>query len=304
MIIKKENSNYNIPDFLIVGGAKCGTTSLSQYLSKHSNIFIPKVKECRYLSKMTPNFNGPGDHVVNIEMTTSLKEYSDLFKKAKAGQFLCDASVDYLYYYNETISSINDLYKDEQPKVIILLRNPVKSAFSMYSHLKRDLRETLPLNQAIKAQKDRQKNNWEWVWQYTEISKYYNQVKYYKDNIDKENLKIIIFEEFIKDPQKELKEILVFLGLEDQDLKGDKVHNKSGNAKSPFLQKIILNKSPLVMFIKKLIPRGLKQKVSQVNIEPVAISQEDIKLLKPYFEEDIIKLEKLLNKDLSLWRNN
>lgn len=302
MKVNVNDTVYTLPDFLILGGAKCGTTSLSQYLSEHSKVYIPKVKECRFLSGMKPNFKGPGDNVVNNEMITNIDDYSALFEKAKANQISCDASVDYLYFYEDTTKNIKKFYGEKPPKMIILLRNPIKVSFSMYMHLKRDLREDLSLKDALNAQNQRLKDNWEWVWQYINIAMYSEQVEYYMKNFDKDNIKIIIFEDFINNIEVEFENILTFLNLNKEEVNLHKTHNKSGNPKSKSLQKLVLNKNPLVMLLKKMTPKQLKDKISNANIDTVKISEEDINLLRPHFEEDIKKLESILNRDLSIWR--
>ncbi|WP_223032317.1 sulfotransferase family protein [Hanstruepera marina] len=303
MKVNFKNSIYTLPDVLILGAAKCGTTSLSQYLSEHSKVYIPKLKECRFLSGMEPNFQGPGDYVVNNEMITNIKDYSDLFGKAKTNQISCDASVDYFYFFKETTKNIKKYYGNNPPKMIILLRNPVRSAFSMYTHLKRDLRERLSLEDALKAQEERQLSNWEWVWQYSKMALYSKQVEFFLKSFDPQNIKIIIFEEFVSDIDNEFKNLLDFLGLEEETINLEKVHNKSGNPKSVGLQKLVLNKNPLIMLVKKMIPKQIKESISYANINEVKITQSDIDLLNPYFEKDIKNLELILNKNLDIWRN-
>ena len=54
--------------------------------------------------------------------------------------------------------------------------------------------------------------------------------------------------------------------------------------------------------MKKVIPRKTLERVASRSLEKVVISKEDLAYLKPYFAEDINKLEKLLNKDLSDWK--
>jgi len=302
MIIDKNNKTYKVPDFMIVGAAKCGTTSIANYLSQHSKIFVPNVKECRFFSEMTPNFKGPGDYVVNQEMVTNIDDYSNLFDNASEGSHLCDASVDYLYYYENTIKKIKEIYpKGEYPKIIISLRNPSNRTFSMYSHLRRDLRETLSLNEAINAEKTRENDNWEWVWQYTKASKYYQQVKYFYENYDRDKIKVIIYEDFVKDINQGIEDILSFLDLPSQTIDTNTVYNKSGEAKSIFLQKMIVNKGPLMRGVKKLFPQKIKDYFVNKNIESVKITEDQKLFLNEFFKDDIKDLEKLLERDLTVW---
>lgn len=303
MKINYKNQDVNVPDFLIVGGAKCGTTSISRYLSQHSKVFIPKLKECRFLSGMQPNFKGPGDNVVNNEMITNISDYTSLFNAAKPNQLLCDASVDYLYYYKKTTENIKKYYGKNSPKIVIILRNPVKSSFSMYSHLKRDLREKESLEKAIRDQKARLKDNWEWVWQYTDMAKYAESVEYFLNSFDQKKIKIIIFEEFINNIEAEFKDLLDFLELEGEKINLNRTYNQSGSPKSKILQKLILKKGKIIMALKNIVPSFIKEGIVNANISKVSITDQDIALLAPYFEKDINQLEKVLNRDLKVWKS-
>ena len=89
-----------MPNFLIVGAARCGTTSLYQWLRQHPEIYIPNKKECRYFSKMPKNFKGPGDEKVNNSIIHSFSEYESLFDEVKDEKAIGDISPDYLFYYN------------------------------------------------------------------------------------------------------------------------------------------------------------------------------------------------------------
>ena len=88
------------PNFFIVGAAKSGTTSLTNYLSKHPNIFIPKLKEPKFFSLQDNTFphRGPGDNIVDKRVIKNLEEYERLFIPANDARAKGEASVDYLYF--------------------------------------------------------------------------------------------------------------------------------------------------------------------------------------------------------------
>ena len=89
----------NLPNFLIIGVHKSGTTSLYNYLNKHPQIFLSKLKEPFFLSfaeekynKEITKLNPPG--VIEYDKYTKLF-YTKKFFKAKG-----EASSFYLYLYN------------------------------------------------------------------------------------------------------------------------------------------------------------------------------------------------------------
>ena len=125
------NLNQDSPvDFLVVGAAKSGTSTLFETLRMHPGIFIPQRKECRYFSCMPENFSGPRS-VQPKHIIKSLDEYRVLFNTAKSGQFRGDVSPDYLYYHRNAVPKILDEINAQVP-IVIVLRNPIDRAYSNY----------------------------------------------------------------------------------------------------------------------------------------------------------------------------
>ncbi len=120
-----------LPDFLIVGAAKSGTTSLQHYLVNHPEIFLNEKKELRFFSGLENNYVGPDDDIINKIVTLTISEYKRYFKLAKQNQKIGDISPDYLARYRQSIKNIKKYLDD--PKIVIILRNPVTRAFRIIS---------------------------------------------------------------------------------------------------------------------------------------------------------------------------
>ena len=143
-----------LPNFLIVGAAKSGTSSLHNYLNQHPDIFMPtfnkngvNVKEPQFFVKekvMDRIHSGVWDW----------ENYIDLFKQAESHQAIGEASVFYLYYYEEAIKNIKR-YLNNEIKIIIILRNPIDRAFSAYTHVSRSVKENLSFEEAIELEDKR-----------------------------------------------------------------------------------------------------------------------------------------------------
>ena len=144
-----------LPNFLLVGAAKCGTSSLHKYLDQHPEIFMSKHKEPRFISSQATPFplNGPGDHKVEAWYVKNYDDYEKLFEGAGEYPAVGESSADTLYFYKGTIPVIKKYLGD--PKIVIMLRNPVKRAFSAYQHLVRDLREDLSFEEGLEREPER-----------------------------------------------------------------------------------------------------------------------------------------------------
>ena len=292
------------PNLFIVGAAKSGTTSLYNYLKMHPGIFFSERKEPYYFSSKYVDFNhnGKGDRQKE-QFVRDLEKYEKLFSKWNGEKIIGEASVDYLYY-----SECADDIKKYSPnaKIIIMLRNPIDRAYSAYMHLIRDVRENQTFEEALKLEESRIKNNYSFIWRYKQVGLYSNQVKRYLEIFGKNNVKIIIFGDFMKNTDLILKEIYNFLEISDEGNIGyKKIHNKSGKPKVKWINEILYNKDLKIKKMKYLIPIKCRKKIKywivSKNTIRIRMLEKQRSYLIEYFREDILKLEKIINSDLSKW---
>jgi len=311
------NKKY-LPDFLLVGAAKSGTTSLYKYLNKHPQIFMPIIKEpCFFSSFGIPKeffkkniYPVKGDHII-----TDCNKYKNLFKK-----FLFDkdnhykisgeASTHYLFQYRETIKNIKYIYglKSSSVKIIIILRNPVEASYSNYRMWLIKGYEKDNFENVIKNDEKRYKEGYYNI-AYIHKFSYYNQVKAYMDNFDK--VKIYLFDDLKNNPKKLIIDLFKFLNIEYSYIPknlGVK-YNVMGFPKNKYLNYLLLNEN----IIKKLIKPFLKLILQEYQRDKIINRIKNSNLLQnemtgkmkacliDIFEEDIKKLQILINKNLRHW---
>ncbi len=298
-----------LPNFLIVGAAKCGTSSLHKYLEQHPDIFMSKVKEPRFITSQVNPFplNGPGDHKVENWYVKNYNDYEKLFEGAEHHPAVGESSADTLYFYKKSIPIIKQYLGD--PKIIIVLRDPVKRAFSAYQHLVRDLREKLSFEEGLEEEPTRIKNNWELIYHYTAVSMYYDAVKAFQENFS--SVKVILNEDQAKRPQQITREIFRFLEVDPNvDINTDIKYNISGKPKSQWIHQFFfegnLARRLAQPIVRKLFSSETRikiaQKIQEKNLTRMTINPETKDRLQLLFKEDINKLEILLGRDLSLWK--
>ncbi|MCV9388484.1 sulfotransferase family protein [Reichenbachiella ulvae] len=292
----------NRPDFIIVGSAKAGTTALFNYLKGHPDIFIPEIKECRFFSGMSRDYKGMGAEKFTNAGVRNLEEYRKLFAGVPENVKCGDLSTDYLYYYKTSVNNILK-YIGEEAKIIIVLRDPARRAFSNYSHHVRDLTENLSFADALNSEEQRIRDNWSWGYHYFKVGLYYEQVKYYLENF--RNVKIFLYEDF-NNIDRIIEELLNFIGVDASfKVSSPQMHNVSGAPKSMLLQKFLLKRSGLKNVIKLVIPsnfrRIVKKRLLKRNLSRNILKDKDYFKLRQKYKEDIHKLESLINRDLSNW---
>ena len=154
------------PNFLVVGAAKCGTTSLYYQLQKHKEVFLPQgIKETYYFLDDF-NITGNGKGYFEKEFIEEAKSYYQLYKntsRAYRGE-VCNG---YLYFYQNAIPKIKAELGD--PHIIILIRNPIYRAHSSYMHLRRDQIVAESFEEALLYSEERKKEKWWWAFHIKEI---------------------------------------------------------------------------------------------------------------------------------------
>ena len=272
-----------LPNFLIIGASKCGTTALYHYLKQHPEISFSSLKEPKYFSSINTEFphNGVGDISVDKHAIRSLEEYKRLFSSIE-NKRVGEASPDTIYFHNTTTHQIKKDLGDIP--IIIMLREPVKRAFSAFMYLKRDSRENLNFREGLFAETERLKNNWDFIWGYKRCGMYYDQVKAFMDNFS--NVKVVLQENLKNEPFTVLKDIYSFLAVDTTFQTNVSIsYNESGIPNNP-LSKFLLSRNNIIStgtreIMKKVIPRKILEKFASKTLAKITILDDDVKNLKP-----------------------
>ena len=294
------------PNFIIAGFPKCGTTSLFHYLKQHPEIFMPNQKELHFFTQ--PQIyklnKGPKDKVVKQSHIKSEKEYLELFKSVKDEIAVGDASPSYINY-PENFGMIKQYLND--PKVIVIVRDPIDRAYSNYLHLKRELRETMDFFSALKNEDNRREESYSDFWYYRFNSTYYKKILMAKKTFS--NVLVLTAEEFKRNPEITLKKVYSFLGVKlivkKQAL--ETKFNVGGYYKKNLITSLIFQPSRFKNALKKIIKptRGIKMLLSRFSrlfqIKQPSIDQDSLNYLKKHFSKEINNLKKM-NIDVSKWR--
>jgi hypothetical protein len=307
------NNQIKLPNLLIVGAAKAGTTSLHNYLADHPQIFMSKHKEPKYFTSeyCDIRFSGKGDKSVGQNTLKSWEEYLSLFDESRTESILGESSADSLYYHKNVIPAISKKLGD--PHIIIILRDPLERAYSAYTHLLRDNRESLSFQEGLDMEDDRIKEGYEFIWHYKNAGMYSESVAAFQSNFT--NCKVILFDDLIKNTQQVLNEVYTFLGVLSFVNRELRVYNNSGvpkkNWKSTMFKvvKFVINRSNpnLRRLMPKKLRSGFKAKVKRDffdnNLMKSKMSSSDRELLAKLLKNDIEILQENIKVDLSHWLN-
>ena len=294
---KLNSYKVRLPNFMCIGAAKSGTTSLYDILRQHSEVFIPSFKEPHFFDIPSVYQNG-------------LKWYEKTyFKGVKNEKCIGDFSPTYLFDEHASQRIINDLGTDT--KFIIILRNPVDRAYSHYLHSLRDAHENLSFREALSFEKSRVTQNDYLSYlrlSYVGQGMYHQMLLRYFKLFPKENFLIINFEqEFVNQRENTIDKIYNFLELTKEDIAINLSSNKASKAKSIWLKKFMKKTGWWRVVLKNIIPslkirQIIKNKIQRANIRtysPPKLSEREKKeIYNTYFKNEVKELEKLLNKKM------
>jgi len=292
----RDHSRFTI-DFIGIGAEKCGTTWVADRLKSHPEVCLSEPKEIHYFNKKTSYIHGRLNKNYKKSFAWYKKHFSHCSRDKKIGEF----STFYLYDRRAP-----KLIKQKFPgvKLIVCLRDPIDRAYSQYQMYKNYFKkENRKFEDVIKEEPE-----------YLEKGLYYKQLKHYLKYFKKSQILILFLEDIKEKPKEQIKKLYEHLELSDTSFVPSESNNRSNppkSIKSNFVIEmmklvsntlIFFNLTKLLHFLKQV---GVKRKLVSLfsqsyDYDPINPSTR--KQLLPFFEDDIRRLEKLLNKDLSSWK--
>ena len=294
--IRDIHPNKKGPTFFVVGAPKAGTTSLYFYLNQHPEIYLPKVKEPHFFS--CPEVL---ESYYQVRFITKEADYFALYSNHKHETVAGDMSPSYLSYpmVAERIKRFS-----QKAQIIIVLRDPVSRAIS---HFLMDVRkgyQKQKLSQFLKKPEESPL----FYKEYIENGFYYEQVKQYYQTFPKEQILILLFDELINDPLRFVKTIFKFLKI-DSDFTPDmkEIHNTSLTPRIKALKvfmgdTFVNNKAKqLLEALPDRATSFIKKKLFKEDKKALYLFEKNH--LLDFYRQDILKLARLIEMDLSHWLN-
>ena len=295
-----------LPNFIVIGAAKSGTTSLHRYLGEHPEIFAPARGEPSFFAHegQQLNYKGPGDD--DWSFVTDIAKYRSLFDGAEGYAAVGEVSPRYLYF-ERSCERIKHHVPDA--RLVAILRHPVGRAYSHFL-MNRDRRcEPEPdFRKAIEKEEERASLGWGWDWRYVRAGLYYEQLQRYYRLFDGGKIKVFLYDDFINEPDKFFGDLFDFLGV-DPSFRPDTTvrHRKASLPRIPMLRTFLGRPNAVKSLAARVIPRavfkGVKARVTSWNrVRPDPLSQViRQEVFERYFEDDCNRLEGLIGRDLSQW---
>jgi len=265
-----------LPDFLIIGAARSGTSWLAKNVMAHPDIYLPAQKELHFFDR---------------HFDKGVAFYENYFIDTLEEQVCGEATPAYLYFEH-----IPKLIKETVPnvKLIAILRNPVDRAYSHYLNIQARMRSNN--KDAMISFEEKLSNTPRLI----EEGFYYDMLSRYFELFPASQICILISEEVFSEPKSYLKKVYNYLGVEEHynsHLLEQKVNAASTK----------LGQSRFLYFIYRIVMKKLKwysaaKKINKINKTQMPTMKEETRdyLNSIYIEKNKL-LENLINRQIKCW---
>jgi hypothetical protein len=284
-----------LPNTLLAGTPKSGTTTLWTYLCEHPDVYMAYEKELWFFLD---------DEV----WSQGIGWYRRQFKRHKGEKIIGEATPLY-FYSKKALNRISKTIPDV--KLIFIFRNPVDRAFSHYWHNMRKRKDSISFEKAIgdEMKGKRVEKLTRGSLRYFDMGCYYSYLNKWYGRFPKKNIFIIIFEEMIANRDVVLSDLCRFLEINWFMFKGKEVNKNRGQYFRYRWMSWLYHDSRLKEMLTDKMPDSLKMALNWLRhdiaftITKPRMSDEMREMLLVAYFEEINRLEMLLGKDLSVWRN-
>lgn len=293
-----------VPDIIVIGAPRSGTTSLYRYLQQHPQVYMSPLKETRFFAYegQSVDYRGPADpHAYNRDTVTDAETYRELFADRAPGQLTGEATPVYLYRGDRAAERIQHHVPDA--RLIAIFRNPVERAYSDFLNMVRLGWEPVhDFVQALAQEEQRIEAHWSPYYHYRAKGFYADQLQVYLDRFDRAQMRFYMFEDVQRDAAGLMEEVFSFVGVDPNvSIDTETRHNRSGLPRSAVAHRVLTH--PVAERVMRGPLRPVRNTLRDWNTAhekpplPAKLRAE----LEAVYRDDIRRLEEILDRDLSHW---
>lgn len=298
-----------LPDFLVIGVPKAGTTAVHAALANHPELFLSPVKEPKFFltDGPPPTRGGPGDAQTYREHIWRRSDYEALFDAAPHGALRGESTPFYLYDRHAQCR-IHAAIPDA--RMIALLRDPMERAHSNWAHLwSAGLEPIDDFIEACRAEGRRAEAGWATFWRYISLGRYGEQLQRLYDLFPRKQVLTLRYQMLCREPARALDRICEFLGVRTGLVDSVPLENVTNHVADSTSTRLLRRLLRAGARIGTRVPAPVRQTMRQplltaLNRDPrprQPLTWEQRRELIPCFAADIALLESLTGEDYADW---
>jgi hypothetical protein len=299
----------SMPDFLVIGAPKAGTTALHAALAGHPGLFMSPVKEPKFFLSdgPPPTKGGPGDALTYREHIWRRPDYEALFDAVPPGTLRGESTPLYLYD-RAAMRRIRETLPGS--RLIVVVRDPVERAHSNWTHLWSAGLE--PVGDFVRACGEEERRiaaSWASFWHYTGLGRYGEQLEYLFTLFPREQVLVLRYRRLVDEPAQTLDQICAFLGVKRHLLTEIPRQNVTSHPEPTLAHRAVSVAQRAGSAVGSLIPGPtaatltgpLERFLQRHSRERQPLSWDQRQELIPRFETDIRLLEDVLGESFRDW---
>lgn len=308
-IVRKGDLNKSkLPDFLVIGAAKAGTTALFKALGRHPSIFCSPKKEPGFLAfeGQANRYTDPWWPAKEKRLIFNKTDYLRLFAQCPEGAKAGEASTRYLSSLSAPACAARYM---PHARLVAILRHPVERGYSQWLHLRQEGQEPLAnFEAAWLAEKDRIAQGWQSSYEYRLRGFYAEALEEWLRFFPREQLLILFYEDWKQSPQECLRQVWRHLGVPEIENPVVTQENVSSRQpRWPWLQHRMTENNALRRWAQRVLPLAVRDtitaSVQAVNLVPGPRLDPALRAkLAATYHDDLRKVESLTGRDLASWR--
>ena len=299
-----------MPDFLVIGAPKAGTTALHAALAQHPALYMSPIKEPKHFltDGPPPTRGGPGDVLTYREHIWRRADYEALFDGAPKGTLRGESTPLYMHD-PDAMRRIREAIPDA--RLIAIIRDPVERAHSNWTHLwSAGLEPVGDFVQACAEEQRRIDAGWASFWHYTGLSRYGQQLERVFSLFPREQVLVIRYRQLVDEPARTLDEIFGFLGVEQGLVTQIPRENVTTHPEATLAHRAVALLLRASAAGGRFLPGPaldgltgwLERYLQRHSRERQPLGWDQRQALIPRFEADLELLERVLDADFSDWR--
>jgi Sulfotransferase family len=298
-----------LPDFLVIGAPKAGSTALHAALAQHPALHMSAVKEPKFFLSdgPPPARGGPGDALTYREHVWRRPDYEALFDGAAPGA-LCGESTP--LYLHDPAAHRRIRAMIPEARLIAVLRDPAERAHSNWTHLwSAGLEPIGDFVRACEEEPRRIEAGWASFWHYTGLGRYGEQLEHLYRLFPREQVLVLRYLSLVDSPAETLDRICGFLGVEPGIIASLPRENVTAHPEATPRHHAMARAARAAATLDRFLPgtagtalsRRLEHTLQRSAPPRQPLTWDERERVLPYFEADIRLLERITGDDFSLW---